>query len=73
MTGQLRPVLIGLSIGLVASWWTSKLVRAYRFESHDPRVWTVAVLTILATAAVAAWIPARRASRVDPTVALRAE
>ena len=70
---QLRPVMVGLAIGLLASWWTSKLVRAYRYDSHDPRVWSAAVLIVLAAAVVAAWIPARRASRVDPTVALRAE
>jgi hypothetical protein len=70
---QLRPVLIGLAIGLVASWWTSKLVRAYRYDSHDVRVWVAAAAIILCAAMVAAWIPARRASRVDPTIALRAE
>lgn len=70
---QLRPVAIGLAIGLVASWWTSKLVQAYRYDSHDLRVWIAATAIIFCAAIVAAWIPARRASRVDPTVALRAE
>jgi ABC-type antimicrobial peptide transport system permease subunit len=70
---QLRPVAGGLAIGLVASWWTSKLVQAYRYDSHDLRVWVAATAVVLCAAIVAAWIPARRASRVDPTIALRAE
>ena len=70
---QLRPVVIGLAIGLVASWWTSKLVRAYRYDSHDMRVWAAATAILLCAAIIAAWLPARRASRVDPTIALRAE
>jgi ABC-type antimicrobial peptide transport system permease subunit len=73
VTAQLRPVPVGLAIGLVASWWTSKLTRACRFDSHDPRLWTTATLIIVAAAIIAAWIPVRRASRVDPTIALRAE
>lgn len=70
---QLRPVVIGVAIGLLASWWTSKLVQAYRYDSHDLRVWVAATVVILSAAIAAAWLPARRASRVDPTVALRAE
>jgi hypothetical protein len=73
VAAQLRPVIVGVAIGLVSSWWTSKLVHAYRYDAHDPRVWTAATAIVLTAAIIAAWIPARRASRVDPTIALRAE
>jgi predicted permease len=70
---QIRRVVLGLALGLVCSWWTTKLVRAYRYDAHDARVWAVATLIILAAAIIAAWLPARRASRVNAVVALRAE
>ena len=71
----LRPMAAGISAGLVASWWLVRLLDRYLYEitPHDPRVWTTVVAGLLLAAGVAAWLPARRAGRVDPAVVLRAE
>jgi putative ABC transport system permease protein len=72
---HLRPVIAGAALGLIASWWTTTLLSGflYDFEPHDPRIWTAASAVLLIVAALAAWIPARRASGVDPAVILRIE
>ena len=62
-------------IGGVAAWQLSATVRTFLFEvqPHDPRIFLIA-LAVLATAGlVASAIPARRAARVDPLIALRQE
>jgi putative ABC transport system permease protein len=75
LTPSLLAVAVGLAIGLGATLLLGRFVRAFLFEiePHDP-VTLAAVMTILgATALAAAWLPARRAARIDPMVALRAE
>ena len=77
MVLQKAMVLIaaGIVIGGVAAWQLSATVRSFLFEvqPHDPRIFLVA-LAILSTAGlVASAIPARRAARVDPLIALRQE
>ena len=42
-------------------------------ESYDPITLTATTLLLMVTAAAASWIPARRAARVDPVIALRCE
>jgi hypothetical protein len=71
----LRPSLAGVALGLLASWWTTRLLDAflYRIDAHNPAVWAAAALGLLLVAASAAWIPARRASAVDPMVVLKAD
>jgi ABC-type lipoprotein release transport system permease subunit len=51
------------------------VVERFLFETrpHDPVTFAAVALVMGATALVAAWIPARRAARVDPVVALRTE
>jgi putative ABC transport system permease protein len=69
------PVLIGLVAGLLTAGLTGRIISSqlYGVTSNDP--WTIlGVSTILlAIAACACWFPARRATRVDPLVALRFE
>jgi predicted permease len=71
----LQLLLIGSAIGLVAAFALSRALQSVLFEVKgiDPRIYLgVGLLLFLATF-LASWIPARRASRVDPIVALRAE
>jgi putative ABC transport system permease protein len=72
---HLRPALAGVGLGLLASWWTTRLLSAYLYEidAHEPAVWAAAAFGLLVVAAVAAWIPARRASRVEAIAVLKAE
>jgi predicted permease len=65
----------GLSIGLGAALATSKFVESflYGMSANDPVALTLAVMTLLGAALVAGYVPARRASRIDPITALRHE
>lgn len=73
--GALAPVSVGVLVGLVLSIWTNRLLRTWLLGPGGPGLrLTVAVgpaLVLVAT--VAAWLPARRAGRVDVVAALRAE
>ena len=66
---------IGLAIGLPAALASSRLVESLLFATKpdDPRVLALAVAILLAASLLAGFGPARRASRVDPIVALRHE
>jgi putative ABC transport system permease protein len=65
----------GLVIGLAAAWLLSTLVSGFLFQiqPHDPLVYASVALTLVVSGVLAAFVPARRAARVDPLVALRAE
>jgi putative ABC transport system permease protein len=65
----------GLAIGLAAAWVLSALVSGFLFQvqPHDPWIYAAVAASLVATGVVAAFIPARRAARVDPLVALRLE
>ena len=68
-------VVSGLVIGAVASWYLSAAARAFlfRIEPTDPRAFAAAIVCLGVAALAASVIPARRAARVDPLVALRSE
>jgi predicted permease len=76
MLGEaLLPVAIGLALGLSGAFWLTRILRGMLFgvTATDPLTIVTAVLVLLATAVVAAWLPANRASRIDPMTALRYE
>ena len=71
----LRLAMIGLVIGVGASWLVARGISALLFgvTAGDPRTF-VGMIAILAMVALAAgYLPARRSSRIEPMVALRAE
>jgi predicted permease len=62
---------VGLAFALAGSRLISSLL--YGVSPRDPAVFTATTLTLLVVALAACWLPARRAARVDPLIALRAE
>jgi putative ABC transport system permease protein len=70
-----RWTIAGAGLGLLAAWFCSRLLESLLFEvrAHDPLLLGLALSLLLAVALVAAWLPARRAMRVDPMIALRHE
>ena len=68
-------VLIGVALGLGAAASTTRLISSLLFglTSTDPMTMVLAALSLTAVAAFAGYLPARRASRVEPLVALRHE
>ena len=68
-------VALGAALGLGAALATTRWVESLLFglKPHDPLTIGLAAIVLLAVAAVAAYLPARRASRVDPMAALRCE
>ena len=72
----LRLVLAGVGVGLVVSLLLGRAVEALLWpgvKPYDPVTLASTVVLLLATGVLACWIPARRAARVDPMVALRYE
>jgi len=72
----LRLVLAGVAVGLVVSLVLGRAVEAQLWpgvKPYDLATLASTVLLLLATGVLACWIPARRAARVDPMVALRYE
>ena len=65
----------GVACGVVAAVWTSQFLTSLLFEIAPTDVTTLAGVAalLLLVGASAAWLPARRAARVDPLVALRTE
>jgi putative ABC transport system permease protein len=66
---------VGAVIGLVGALASTRVLRTFLFDltPSDPTTYVAVVVVLGAAAILASWIPARRASRVDPVVALRAE
>jgi ABC-type antimicrobial peptide transport system permease subunit len=68
-------VLSGVAIGLLLAVATAKILSGilYQVGALDPIAFTVAPLLLAAAALIATWLPARRATHVDPIQALRTE
>jgi predicted permease len=75
MKQGLALVLVGTVIGLVGALGASRLLRGvlYGDSTTDPMTFIVVPLVLISVAAVATFIPARRAARVDPAITLRAD
>jgi predicted permease len=69
------PVAVGIAIGLCGAAVATRAVANVLFETRpiNPPIFAAAALVLGVTALAAAWIPARRAARIDPVTALRAE
>lgn len=75
LRGALWQILIGLVLGIPASLYAGHLMKSllYGVGSYDPMALTVAPLVLVLCAAMAAIVPARRASTIEPMRALRIE
>ena len=75
LAGGLRLALVGLAIGLAGALGSVRLLRGLLFgiSPTDPIVFVAIPVLLIAVAALASYLPARRAARVDPVIALRAE
>jgi putative ABC transport system permease protein len=71
----LRPTLAGLVAGVLATLGLGRLLAGliYGVRPGDPLTFGAVAVVLVGAACVAAWLPARRATRVDPVVALRTE
>jgi len=71
----MTPVIVGLAAGVVAALFAGRLISSLLFDisANDPVTLATVVLVVAAVALVACFVPARRAMRVDPIVALRYE
>lgn len=75
LVGGMKPAVGGIGIGLLAALALARLVESQLFEvkAWDPWVYLLSAVLGGLAALLSIWLPARRAARVDPTVALRAE
>jgi ABC-type antimicrobial peptide transport system permease subunit len=71
----LQLVLVGLAVGLIAAWALTRTMASLLIgiSATDPLTYAMVAILLSAVAVAACWIPARRALRVDPMVALRYE
>ena len=68
-------ILIGLSAGLLGAWAVTRLLSGtlYQVSPDDPATFILVAVLLASVALLACYLPARRATRVDPMVALRQE
>ena len=75
LTRALRIVVAGLIVGLAGAVGVTRVLQRFLFgvTPTDPMAFTIVTLLLMAVGLMAAWLPARRATRIDPCAALRAE
>ena len=71
----MRLVIIGLGVGLIGAWVLSRVLvsQLYGITARDPVTYFAVALLLAGVALLATYLPARRATRVDPMLALRSE
>jgi predicted permease len=71
----LRTVSAGVVVGLAGAAGVTRVLQSFLFgvTPTDPIAFTIVTLLLMAVGLIAAWLPARRATRIDPCAALRAE
>jgi ABC-type antimicrobial peptide transport system permease subunit len=71
----MRLALVGVALGIAASFGLTRLIASFLFgvKPWDPAVFVAVPIVLTAVALLAVWMPATRASKVDPMQALRAE
>ena len=69
------PISVGIGIGVGIAAWAAQLLRSFLFRVGplDPFTFGIAILFVGTVGCLAGFVPARRATRVDPMVALRYE
>ena len=75
LTRALRIVVAGLIVGLAGAAGVTRVLQTFLFgvTPTDPIAFTIVTLLLMAVGLMAAWLPAYRATRIDPWAALRAE
>ena len=75
VTQGMLLALIGVVIGLGAAFWLARLITSFLFgvTAKDPVVFAGVPILLAVVAFAAVWLPAQRASKVDPLIALRYE
>jgi ABC-type antimicrobial peptide transport system permease subunit len=70
---SLQPVVVGFVCGLGLAWFVTSIFGSvlYGIGTHDPTALIGAAAVMLGTAALAAWLPARKATGVDPASSLK--
>jgi ABC-type antimicrobial peptide transport system permease subunit len=72
---SLTPVMLGVTAGLAVALASARVLERmlYGTSVHEPVVYLLVAGALVAVAALAAWLPGRRAASADPMEALRAE
>ena len=71
----MRLALTGIAIGILAAAGLTRFIAGFLFgvKAWDPIVFILVPILLIAVALLAVWLPALRASRIDPIEALRCE
>jgi predicted permease len=66
-------VAVGVALGLAGSWWAATSIAPFLFQvdARDPMTYSGTAAVLVAVGVLAAWLPARRASQLDPVTVLR--
>jgi ABC-type antimicrobial peptide transport system permease subunit len=69
------PIAAGTIVGLGGAALATRLIASFLFQTDpiDPMTFAAVAALLMGAGCLAAWIPARRAARVDPVLALRSE